>query len=33
MAFKVTESIVTPNGVIVVNYERAVDKGGQPADE
>jgi dihydrofolate reductase len=23
MAFKVTESIVTPNGVIVVNYERA----------
>jgi hypothetical protein len=23
MAFKVTESKVTPNGVIVVNYERA----------
>ncbi len=23
MAFKVTESHVTPNGVIVVNYERA----------
>ena len=23
MAFKVTESMVTPNGVIVVNYERA----------
>ena len=23
MAFKVTESEVTPNGVIVVNYERA----------
>jgi dihydrofolate reductase len=23
MAFKVTESQVTPNGVIVVNYERA----------
>jgi len=23
MAFKVTESNVTPNGVIVVNYERA----------
>lgn len=22
-AFKVTESVVTPNGVIVVNYERA----------
>ena len=22
-AFKVTESIVTPNGVIIVNYERA----------
>ena len=23
MAFKVTESIVTPSGVIVINYERA----------
>jgi hypothetical protein len=24
-AFKVTESVVTPNGVVVMNYERAGD--------